>query len=77
MQEKYSIHDEVNLQEYIGVLLRRRMTLFIVFIVTVALGSLITFFMPRLYESGATIRLGVVPSATFQEIADLYFRNTR
>jgi uncharacterized protein involved in exopolysaccharide biosynthesis len=59
-EKEVFVEDEINLQDYINVLIKRKSIIFIIFCVSVIATTIFSFFVPKTYLSGAVIQIGVV-----------------
>ena len=58
-EEKY-VEDEIDLRDYINVILKRKGVIFTVFFVAVITTTIVSFRMPKVYEITSTVQLGSV-----------------
>jgi len=55
--EQGYLGDEIDLRRYVGVIVRRKKLVLIVFLTVTILAALITLFLPKLYEAKASVRI--------------------
>ena len=60
-EEKYA-EDEIDLRDYIKVILKRKKVIFTVFFIAVITTTIVSFLMPKVYEASAIVRLGGTPA---------------
>ena len=60
MQEIYE--DEIDLREYINVVIKRKKIILVIFFLSVISSAIISFLMPKVFEASAIVRLGGTPA---------------
>ena len=60
MSNQEYIEDEVDLRDYINVILKRKKIILVVFFVAVIATTIVSFLMPKVYEVSTTIKIGAI-----------------
>ena len=65
MQEQNYHDDEINLMDYIKVIIKRKITIIGVLIICVVATTIISFRMPKVYQVNSTVRIGTIGGSLF------------
>jgi uncharacterized protein involved in exopolysaccharide biosynthesis len=66
-REKQILEDEINIRQYIDVIIKRRNIVILTCIASLVVAVIVSFFMPKVYEASSTIRLGAVSTVLIQK----------
>ena len=58
-------NDEINLMDYIKVIIKRKMTIIGVLIICVVASTIVSFRMPKVYQINSTVRIGSISGSLF------------
>jgi len=70
-EERHIDEDEIDLRDYINVLLKRKWQVAIIFGVAVVLASIISFSMPLTFEASNLVEIGSIKKVQLQNINDI------
>ena len=70
-QEKYQTDDEIDLMDYVKVVLKNKLLIFAVFLLAVAAAAAFSFFSPKVYKIDTVLEIGSVGEKTIEEPAQL------
>jgi len=76
-QEHEHYEDEIDLRDYINVLIKRKWAIAVIFIVTVVAAAIISLLMSPTYEATSLVKIGQIkekPSETPSEIKEIFAR---
>ena len=59
-QEQYTEEDEIDLREYVNVIIKRKKLIFGIFLAAVVISAVVSLMMPKVYEITSTVQLGSV-----------------
>jgi len=70
-QEHHTDEDEIDLRDYINVLLKRKWQIAIIFGVAVVLAGIISFTMPLTFEASNLVEIGSIKGEQLQNLSDI------
>jgi len=59
-EPKYLAEDEIDLRDYINVLIKRKILILSIFFIAVVTAAIVSLFIPKIYEISSTIQLGSI-----------------